>query len=173
MRVEAGLRAFAAFARNRSFSSAGEELGISQPTLSRHVAERSRTGNQTVERRVTASSRMLVISSRITSFGRQRLPMGKVVFRSSRFWQRPIRSGSPLIGTHKPVTDRRLVHEAGILPLQLVAIPADDLVVVLMEWPLHLSRAGKQQLPGRNDILKIVLSTKPTELVSVGVGVGS
>ncbi len=33
------MRAFAAFARNRSFSSAAEELGISQPAVSKHVAE--------------------------------------------------------------------------------------------------------------------------------------
>jgi LysR family hydrogen peroxide-inducible transcriptional activator len=39
MRLEAGLRAFAAFARKRSFSSAAEELGISQPTVSRHLSE--------------------------------------------------------------------------------------------------------------------------------------
>jgi len=39
MRLEARLRAFAAFARNRSFSSAAEELGISQPAVSKHVAE--------------------------------------------------------------------------------------------------------------------------------------
>lgn|SRR5579859_279530 len=39
MRLEARLRAFAAFARKRSFSSAAAELGISQPAVSKHVAE--------------------------------------------------------------------------------------------------------------------------------------
>jgi DNA-binding transcriptional LysR family regulator len=39
MKLEARLRAFAAFARKRSFSSAAEELGISQPAVSKHVAE--------------------------------------------------------------------------------------------------------------------------------------
>jgi DNA-binding transcriptional LysR family regulator len=39
MKLEARLRAFAAFARNRSFSSAAEELGISQPAVSKHIAE--------------------------------------------------------------------------------------------------------------------------------------
>lgn len=39
MRLEARLRAFAAFARKKSFSSAAEELGVSQPAVSKHVAE--------------------------------------------------------------------------------------------------------------------------------------
>jgi DNA-binding transcriptional LysR family regulator len=39
MRQEARLRAFAALARKRSFSSAAEELGVSQPAVSKHVAE--------------------------------------------------------------------------------------------------------------------------------------
>jgi LysR family transcriptional regulator, transcriptional activator of the cysJI operon len=39
MKLEARLRAFGAFARKRSFSSAAEELGISQPAVSKHIAE--------------------------------------------------------------------------------------------------------------------------------------
>ena len=39
MRLEARLRAFAAFARQRSFSAAATELRISQPAISKHVAE--------------------------------------------------------------------------------------------------------------------------------------
>jgi DNA-binding transcriptional LysR family regulator len=39
MKLEARLRAFAAFARQRSFSAAAAELRISQPAISKHVAE--------------------------------------------------------------------------------------------------------------------------------------
>src|SRR2546430_13450834 len=39
MQLEARLRAFAALARRGSFSSAAEELVISQPAVSKHVAE--------------------------------------------------------------------------------------------------------------------------------------
>ena len=39
MKLEARLRAFAAFARQRSFSAAAVELRISQPAISKHVAE--------------------------------------------------------------------------------------------------------------------------------------
>src|SRR6476660_8607081 len=39
MELEARLRAFAAFARRRSFSAAASELRISQPAVSKHVAE--------------------------------------------------------------------------------------------------------------------------------------
>jgi DNA-binding transcriptional LysR family regulator len=39
MKLEARLRAFAAFARQRSFSAAAEELRISQPAVSKHVAD--------------------------------------------------------------------------------------------------------------------------------------
>lgn len=39
MELEARLRAFAAFARHRSFSAAAQELRISQPAVSKHVAD--------------------------------------------------------------------------------------------------------------------------------------
>ena len=39
MKLEARLRAFAAFARQRSFSAAATELRISQPAISKHIAE--------------------------------------------------------------------------------------------------------------------------------------
>lgn len=39
MKLEARLRAFAAFARQRSFSQAASELRISQPAISKHIAE--------------------------------------------------------------------------------------------------------------------------------------
>jgi LysR family transcriptional regulator, transcriptional activator of the cysJI operon len=39
MRLEARLRAFAAFARRGSFSAAAAELRISQPAISKHIAE--------------------------------------------------------------------------------------------------------------------------------------
>ena len=39
MKLEARLRAFAAFARQRSFSAAATELRISQPAVSKHIAE--------------------------------------------------------------------------------------------------------------------------------------
>ena len=38
MQVEARLRAFAAVARQRSFSRAAEELYVTQPAVSKHVA---------------------------------------------------------------------------------------------------------------------------------------
>ena len=52
MDLEARLRAFAAFARCRSFSAAAQELRISQPAVSKHVADVERyVGVQLVERR--------------------------------------------------------------------------------------------------------------------------
>lgn len=42
MEVEARLRAFAAFARRRSFSAAAQELRISQPAVSKHIADLER-----------------------------------------------------------------------------------------------------------------------------------
>src|SRR3954462_12895028 len=51
MYLEARLRAFAAFARCRSFSAAAAELRISQPTVSTHIADLERTlGLKLVER---------------------------------------------------------------------------------------------------------------------------
>jgi DNA-binding transcriptional LysR family regulator len=52
MELEARLRAFAALARRRSFSAAAQELRISQPAVSKHVADVEReTGVKLVERR--------------------------------------------------------------------------------------------------------------------------
>src|SRR5437660_2745055 len=52
MDLEARLRAFAAVARRRSFSAAARELRISQPAVSRHVADIERhLGVRLVERR--------------------------------------------------------------------------------------------------------------------------
>ena len=39
MKLEARLRAFAALARQRSFSAAAAELRVSQPAVSKHIAE--------------------------------------------------------------------------------------------------------------------------------------
>jgi LysR family transcriptional regulator, transcriptional activator of the cysJI operon len=51
MLLEARLRAFAAFARRRSFSTAAAELRISQPAVSKHIADLERTlGLRLVER---------------------------------------------------------------------------------------------------------------------------
>ena len=51
MELEARLRAFAAFARCRSFSAAAAELRISQPAVSKHIADLERTlGLTLVER---------------------------------------------------------------------------------------------------------------------------
>jgi LysR family transcriptional regulator, transcriptional activator of the cysJI operon len=51
MELEARLRAFAAFARQRSFSAAASELRISQPAVSKHVADLERiVGLKLVER---------------------------------------------------------------------------------------------------------------------------
>jgi DNA-binding transcriptional LysR family regulator len=51
MKLEARLRAFAAFARQRSFSKAAAELRISQPAISKHIAELERTlGLELVDR---------------------------------------------------------------------------------------------------------------------------
>jgi len=51
MNLEARLRAFAAFARQRSFSAAAIELRISQPAVSRHIADLERAlGLRLVER---------------------------------------------------------------------------------------------------------------------------
>jgi len=52
MDLEARLRAFAAVARRRSFSAAARELRISQPAVSKHVADiEQRLGVRLVERR--------------------------------------------------------------------------------------------------------------------------
>src|SRR5262245_47524055 len=52
MKLEARLRAFAAFARRRSFSAAAQELRISQPAVSKHVADVERdVGVRLVARR--------------------------------------------------------------------------------------------------------------------------
>jgi DNA-binding transcriptional LysR family regulator len=51
MKLEARLRAFAAFARQRSFSQAAAELRISQPAISKHIADLERAlGLELVER---------------------------------------------------------------------------------------------------------------------------
>src|SRR6266568_4872607 len=51
MLLEARLRAFAAFARRRSFSAAAGELRISQPVVSKHIADLERAlGLRLVER---------------------------------------------------------------------------------------------------------------------------
>src|SRR5437763_1101750 len=42
MKLEARLRAFTAYVRRRSFSGAAEELRISQPAISRHIADLER-----------------------------------------------------------------------------------------------------------------------------------
>jgi DNA-binding transcriptional LysR family regulator len=52
MDLEAQLRAFAAFARHRSFSGAARELRISQPAVSKHIADVERkAGVRLIERR--------------------------------------------------------------------------------------------------------------------------
>lgn len=52
MKVEARLRAFAGYVRRRSFSGAAEELRISQPAVSKHVADLERElGTGLIERR--------------------------------------------------------------------------------------------------------------------------
>ena len=57
MDLEARLRAFAAVARRRSFSAAARELRISQPAVSKHVADiEQRLGVRLVERRARAAS---------------------------------------------------------------------------------------------------------------------
>jgi DNA-binding transcriptional LysR family regulator len=51
MNLEARLRAFAAFARRRSFSTAAAELRVSQPAVSKHIADLERAlGLRLVER---------------------------------------------------------------------------------------------------------------------------
>src|SRR5882724_274025 len=53
MQLEARLRAFAAFARRRSFSGAAQDLRISQPAVSKHVADVERQlGVPLVERQL-------------------------------------------------------------------------------------------------------------------------
>ena len=51
MHLEARLRAFSAFARRRSFSAAANELRISQPAVSKHIADLEKVlGLKLVER---------------------------------------------------------------------------------------------------------------------------
>src|SRR5260370_24210051 len=55
MKLEAHLRAFAGFVRRGSFSGAAEELRISQPAVSKHIADMERDlGVKLVERRSRA-----------------------------------------------------------------------------------------------------------------------
>jgi DNA-binding transcriptional LysR family regulator len=55
MELGARLRAYAAFVRRRSFSGAAEELRISQPAISKHIADlEQELGVKLVERRVRA-----------------------------------------------------------------------------------------------------------------------
>jgi LysR family transcriptional regulator, transcriptional activator of the cysJI operon len=57
MRLEAQLRAFAAFARRHSFSGAAQDLRISQPAVSKHIADIERQlGVSLVERRRRGSA---------------------------------------------------------------------------------------------------------------------
>src|SRR5258707_337342 len=57
MRLEARLRAFAAYVRLRSFSGAARELRISQPAVSKHIADIEREfGAPLVERRRPAGA---------------------------------------------------------------------------------------------------------------------
>src|ERR1700730_848906 len=57
MQLEARLRAFAAFARQRSFSGAAQDLRISQPAVSKHIADIERQlGVPLVERRRRGSA---------------------------------------------------------------------------------------------------------------------
>lgn len=59
MEIEARLRAFAAFARRRSFSAAARELRISQPAVSKHIADVERqAGVKLVERRRTGGGEL-------------------------------------------------------------------------------------------------------------------
>lgn len=52
MKVDARLRAFSGFVRRRSFSGAAEELRISQPAVSKHVADlEQQLGTKLIERR--------------------------------------------------------------------------------------------------------------------------
>ena len=52
MKIEARLRAFTGFVRRRSFSGAAEELRISQPAVSKHIADLERElGTKLIERR--------------------------------------------------------------------------------------------------------------------------
>ncbi len=64
MKLEARLRAFAAFARQRSFSGAAGELRISQPAISKHIAElETSLGVALVDRRRREGSVGIVASS--------------------------------------------------------------------------------------------------------------
>ena len=57
MELDARLRAFAAFARRRSFSAAAQELRISQPAVSKHIADvERRVGVKLVVRRPRGSA---------------------------------------------------------------------------------------------------------------------
>jgi DNA-binding transcriptional LysR family regulator len=52
MKIEARLRAFAGYVRRKSFSGAAEELRISQPAVSKHIADLERElGAALIERR--------------------------------------------------------------------------------------------------------------------------
>src|SRR5947209_874847 len=54
-----------------------------------------------------------------------------------------------------------------------MVVPPDNLVVVLMEWPLKVGRSGENQLLRRIDVLEIVLRTEPMKLVGVGICSGA
>src|SRR5439155_7284092 len=55
MQLDARLRAYAAFVRRKSFSDAASELRISQPAVSKHIADLERElGVKLIERRTRA-----------------------------------------------------------------------------------------------------------------------
>src|SRR5436190_7837167 len=57
MELDAQLRAFASFCRRRSFTGAAEELVISQPAVSKHIADlERRLGVQLVKREARGGS---------------------------------------------------------------------------------------------------------------------
>ena len=87
-----------------------------------------------------------------------------------RFRQRPILAGAPLIGAHHPDFDRRLVEDPGVLALEPVVVPAQDLIVEGMERPLQMRRPGDEELLRHAlDFLKPLLAALQMQLVSVGV----
>ena len=83
-------------------------------------------------------------------FGVSRSQSAEVELAPLRLGKRPVGAGAPFVGAHQPVAHRRLVHDSVVDALQPVVVPADDLVVILVEGSFQMRRSGEDELARRS-----------------------